>query len=109
MHIHSNDKDVQSINPVELNLWYICNGIDRGIHLRKDSNPIGKKENSIRKPLPNKISINTIKLPKNIVVKPSISNEIVIYRLPSKNRYMIKHISKNIKLDIVNEIDVKEI
>ena len=53
--------------------------------------------------------MNTMKLPKNIVFNASIINEIVIYRLPSKNRYIIKHRSKNIKLEIVSEIDVNEI
>ena len=50
-----------------------------------------------------------MKLPKNIVVNASIINEKVIYRLPSKKRYIIKQRSKNIKLEIVSEIDVNEI
>ena len=80
-----------------------------GIHLRNDSSPIGKKENSIRKPLPNNININTMELIKNIVVKASMSNEMVIYKLPSNKRYIIMHKSKNNKLEIVSDIDVKEI
>ena len=50
--------------------------------------------------------MNTMKLPKNIVVNASIINEIVIYRLPSKKRYIIKHSSKNIKLEIVSELSL---
>ena len=47
--------------------------------MRNDSIPTGKKENSIRKPLPNSIRTNIIDVAKNIVVKASMSKEIVIY------------------------------
>lgn len=75
--------------------------------MRNDSIPKGKKENSIRKPLPNNIKINIIDVAKNIVVKASMSNETVIYKLPSKNKYITKHKNKNSVLDTLRDIDVK--
>ena len=75
--------------------------------MRNDSIPTGKKENSIRKPLPNSIKTNIIDVAKNIVVKASISNDIVIYKFPNKNKYITKHKNKNSVLEMLREIDVK--
>tara|TARA_B100000530_G_scaffold130020_1_gene81172 strand:+ start:692 stop:925 length:234 start_codon:yes stop_codon:yes gene_type:complete len=75
--------------------------------LRNDSIPLGKKENSIRKPLPNSIKTNIIDVAKNIVVKASISNDIVIYKFPNKNKYITKHKNKNNVLETLRDIDVK--
>ena len=50
-----------------------------------------------------------MELIKNIVVKASMSNEMVIYKFPSNKRYIIMQKSKNNKLEIVSDIDVKEI
>ena len=75
--------------------------------MRNDSIPLGKKENSIRKPLPNSIKTNIIDVAKNIVVKASMSNEIVIYKFPNKNKYITKHKNKNIVLETLRDIDVK--
>ena len=84
--MHNMVRDIQSKIPVELNLWKTWKGIAIGDHCINNSAPIGKNENSIKKPLPNNININSMVVAKNIVVKPSISNEIVIYKLPSKNK-----------------------
>jgi len=75
--------------------------------LRNDSIPTGKKENSIRKPLPNSIKTNIIDVAKNIVVKASMSNDKVIYKFPNKNKYMTKHKNRNIVLETLRDIDVK--
>ncbi len=75
--------------------------------MRNDSIPLGKKENSIRKPLPNSIKTNIIDVAKNIVVKASISNDIVIYKFPNKNKYITKHKNKNNVLETLRDIDVK--
>ena len=77
--------------------------------MRNDSIPTGKKENSIRKPLPNSTRTNIIDVAKNIVVKASISNDIVIYKFPNKNKYITKHKNKNIVLETLRDIDVKVI
>ena len=75
--------------------------------MRNDSIPTGKKENSIRKPLPNSIKTNIIDVAKNIVVKASMSNDKVIYKFPNKNKYMTKHKNRNIVLETLRYIDVK--
>ena len=75
--------------------------------MRNDSIPTGKKENSIRKPLPNSIKTNIIDVAKNIVVKASMSNDKVIYKFPNKNKYMTKHKNRNIVLETLRDIDVK--
>ena len=43
-----------------------------------ESNPRGKKENSIRKPFPKTITKNTIKVESNIVVRVSIIRDKVV-------------------------------
>tara|TARA_B100001250_G_C19556356_1_gene681346 strand:- start:59 stop:226 length:168 start_codon:yes stop_codon:yes gene_type:complete len=53
------------------------------------------------------MKINIIDVAKNIVVKASMSKEIVIYKFPSKNKYIIKQKNKNSVLERLRVIDVK--
>ena len=93
--------------PVEWNFWKTWKEIANGDQDNIDSKTIGKKDNSNKKPLPNRIRISIVINPSNITDRVSIITDKNIKKLPKISKYTDKQTPKNKNVTKLKGMDVK--